>query len=79
MARQKIKIRLKAYEPAVPRLIKESSAAAYAFTKILDAKPALVKDVVRCYGAEMVKLALDEARKYGTVAAKRPIMRPKRL
>jgi len=76
---QKLAVSMKTYEPVVPQIIKESSAAAYAFTKILDARPRLVKDVVRCYGPDLVKAALDEARNYGTVAAKRPHGRPKRV
>ena len=51
-----------AYEPVVPRLVKQSCAAAVQFLRILEAYPTLIEPVVRCYGKDMVKAAIAKAR-----------------
>jgi hypothetical protein len=50
-------------EPQLPRLLEKSAAAAQWFLQLLDMQPKLVRTFSDCYGADMIKRALDTAKK----------------
>jgi hypothetical protein len=52
------------YELKLPQLIKNSSAHAVSFCKMLDAYPTLMAPFVECYGADFIKTAIQRAEDY---------------
>lgn len=56
--------RMPRIELKLPRLIKESSAHAVSFCKMLDAYPTLMKPFVECYGTDFIKQAIERASEY---------------
>jgi hypothetical protein len=67
----------KDFTPVVPELIKTSAAAAMSLLRIVDAYPRLVAPLVRCYGKEMFKSAMDAAQTLASAMPLRPSARPR--
>lgn len=59
--------RLPAYEMAVPRLVKESAEMATKFLSWIDHSPALGRQLVACYGPQIVRDAIKTAQTRETI------------
>lgn len=66
-------------EPAVPRLVKESAAAATLLCKMADARPRLARILLQCYGQELFHDAIRTAKTAASISPTEVEARPRRV